>query len=67
MTFNSFTTSVSDTFHFDMDPDPTGKYQLLFYFFFYKKCISQKYDLFCYLWGKYLVSKHKFDNFEKNV
>ena len=24
------------------------------YFFFYKKYISPKYDLFCYLWGKYL-------------
>ena len=23
-------------------------------FFFYKKCISPEYDLFCYLWSKYL-------------
>ena len=28
------------------------KYQLFFYFFFYKEYISPKYDLFCYLWGK---------------
>ena len=32
----------------------SGKYQLLFDFFYYKKYISPKYDLFCYLWGKYL-------------
>ena len=45
----------------------SGKYQLFFYFFFDKKYISPKYGLFCYLYGKYLCSKHKFNSFEKDV
>ena len=46
-------------FHFKMNQDPFRKItdpdQLLFYFFTYKKYISPKYDLLCYLWGKYLI------------
>ena len=63
--------SVADPFHFDMDSDPAlnpRKYQLLFYFFFYKNFISPKYVLLCCLWGKYLChSKQSFKRFEKNV
>ena len=65
--------SVADPFHFDMDPDPfheimdpNGKYQLFFTFFFYKKYISPKYDLFCYSWSKY-VSNHNLIVLKKNV
>ena len=49
------------------ESDP--EYQLLFYLFFLKKiCISPKYDLLCYLWGKIFMSVNiSFIVLKKNV
>ena len=64
---DSLITSFTDPCHLDTDPEPrirfvksisdlkSRKFQLLL-FFFPKKNISPKHDLFCYLWGKLFMS-----------